>query len=66
MKANKWNSVLFYPKRGELYFWDKREFLESNGDLGWREVLGRFYLKYCPEVYYKAKNTYEKIGLPML
>lgn len=62
MKEKKWNSVLFYPKNGKMYLWDKRSFDKSNGYQTWREVLGRFYLKHCEDVFYKAKGSYEKLG----
>lgn len=54
-KANvtkyKKNSVLVYPKGNNMRFWSVYTADRKNGGAGWRESLGRFLMKYCPQKY---------------
>ena len=59
------NSVFVYPSGNQMKFWSVYSADRKNGGVGWREALGRFLMKYCPQKYAQPKGTYEQLQLPM-
>jgi len=65
VNTKKYNSLIFRPlSSNKKVLWSTRSNDRQFGDLAWREPLGRFYMKYCPNKYFKSKKTYKELNMP--